>query len=288
MGEDRYVTVYSQGSGLAERVVAEVHAAGASGVLEEVDGDRIRLTIYLESEWEGRIGERLRAFAEEGLVLEPFGPIENRAWSEAWKEGHEAIEISPRLVVRPPFADRALSPGQHEIVIDPGQAFGTGRHESTQLALQCLDALLLSDARGAQSLLDVGTGSGVLAMAGLRLGVVRAVGFDLDKVATLEARRHGRVNGLGAELRLFAGPITALRNARFDLVVVNMLRSEILPIASEIAACVGGRLVLSGLLDADLEATLARFSEEGLVLQWSREALDDSGNRWVGLCLERP
>ena len=288
MGEDRYVTVYSPGSELAERVVAEVYAAGAGGVLEEEDGERIRLTIYLDSEVEGIIDERLRAFADEGLIIEASAPIESRAWSEAWKEGHEAIEVSPRLVVRPPFATRALLAGQHEIVIDPGQAFGTGRHESTQLALQCLDALLLGDAKGARSLLDVGTGSGVLAMAALRLGVSWTVGFDLDKVATLEAGRHGRVNELESGLHLFAGPITALQNASFDLVVVNMLRSETLPIASEIAACVGGRLILSGLLDTDLESTLDRFSEEGLALQSSREAQDDSGNRWIGLCLGRP
>ena len=288
MGDDRYVTVYSQGSSLAERVVAEVYAAGASGVLEEVDGDRIRLTIYLDSEVEAGIEGQLRSLATEGLVLEAFGSIEARAWSEAWKEGHEAIEISPRLVVRPPFAARALSPGQHEIVIDPGQAFGTGRHESTRLALECLDTLLLEESRSVQRLLDVGAGSGVLAMAALRLGVRRAVGFDLDKVATLEARRHARANELGASLFLFAGPITALANASFDLVVVNMLRSEMLPIASEITDCVGERLILSGLLDTDVQATLDRFSADGLVLESSREAQDDSGNRWVGLCLGRP
>ena len=288
MGEDRCITVYSPNPELAERIVAEVYAAGASGVLEEPEDDLTRLTIYLASEQEPAILDRLRELSDEGVEIGSFADIEDRVWSETWKEGHKAIEVSPRLRVRPPFLTAEVSAGQHEIVIDPGQAFGTGQHESTQLALQALDELLLEEPQGASNLLDIGTGSGILAMAARRLGVEWALGFDLHKVAVFEARRHAEVNRLERGIDFFAGPIAALRNRRFDLVVVNMLRSEMLPIASEISACVGRKLVLAGLLETDRATTLERFGAEGLILESDRELRDESGNRWIGLCLTWP
>ena len=118
-------------------------------------------------------------------------------------------------------------------------------------------------------------------------GLGTATGFDLDKTAVIEAARQAASNQLASRLLLFAGPIQALAPAAFDVVVVNMLRSEMLPIAREIAACVGSHLILSGLLDADVETTLKRFSDEGLASSSSREAVDESGNVWVALRLVR-
>ncbi|MEE3326579.1 MAG: 50S ribosomal protein L11 methyltransferase [Myxococcota bacterium] len=285
MGKDLCVALYSPEADLADRVVAEVYASGAAGVLEESDGDRIKLTIYLDSEVKPAVWACLQTFVSEGLAIDEFQTIAPVSWSESWKKGHGPIEISPRLLVRPPFAPTRTRAGQAEVVIDPGQAFGTGQHESTQLALECIDERLMPPDSPPRTLLDVGTGSGVLALAALRLGAGWALGHDLDKVAVLEAARHAGANRLESRLSLFAGPIQALERSAFDLVVVNMLRSEMIPIASEISARVGSHLILSGLLDADVEVTLARFLEEGLGLLASRDAVDDSGNVWVGLIL---
>ena len=285
MGSDLCVALYVRDAGLADRVVAEVYAAGSAGVWEESDGDRIKLTIYLDSERKPAVLACLETFVSEGLALDEFQTIPPESWSESWKESHGPIEISPRLLIRPPFAEVQARAGQVEVVIDPGQAFGTGQHESTQLALACIDERLRLLDSAPRSLLDVGTGSGVLALAALRLGARWAVGHDLDKVAVLEAARHADVNELGGRLDLFAGPIQSLEASAFDLVVVNMLRSEMLPLASEISACVGAHLILSGLLDSDVDTTLRRFSAEGLALHSSREAIDGSGNVWVGLVL---
>ena len=130
------------------------------------------------------------------------------------------IVISDRLVVRPPFSAWTCLPGQREIVIDPGQAFGTGTHASTHLCLEWIDALLAESdgpARFAR-MLDVGTGSGVLALAAVARGVREAVGFDLDPVAIEAAEDAARRNGLEAAVRFVCVPIEAIDGgAGFDV-----------------------------------------------------------------------
>jgi ribosomal protein L11 methyltransferase len=186
------------------------------------------------------------------------------------------------------FIAHSPLPGQHELVIDPGQAFGTGGHESTQLVLQWIDALDLKPTEKLR-VLDVGTGSGVLLMAALCLGARRGLGFDLDIDAVREARIHGIKNGLADRLDFMAGPIDALRAASFDLVFANLLRTEMLPIAAEISerVAVGGKLILAGLLSQDLSEVLEVFSKHGLELDGKRQLSDDSGELWVAPLLIR-
>jgi ribosomal protein L11 methyltransferase len=286
VSEDRVVCVEASNSQLAERVLAEVSDVGAAGMVEERIESSIVLTIYLDAVLEQEMSRALDRFKPEGLFVGRFQDVVLEDWSESWKQGHVPVEISTRLLIRPPFSVCRAERGQAEVVINPGQAFGTGRHESTRLALESLDELAIEEP-GLASLLDVGTGSGVLALAALRLGMDAATGFDLDKTAVSEAARQAVSNQLSSRLLLFAGPIQALASSAFDVVIVNMLRSEMIAIASEIAACVGSHLVLSGLLDADVEIMLKRFSEEGLTSYSSREAVDESGNVWRALRLSR-
>jgi len=214
-------------------------------------------------------------------------------WSEAWKQGLEALRVSSRLVVRPPFIEVELEPGQRQVVIQPGQAFGTGGHASTRLGLAWIDGLYAGASQPARyaRVLDVGTGSGVLAFAALVLGAESGLGFDLDPIAVRAARSSARDNGLSDRVDFFVGPIEALREAsrRYPLVVANLLKQEILPIASAVARWVDatGRLVLAGLLEEDAAPVLARFAQLGLVEAAPRRSLDDSTGRWVGLCLAR-
>jgi ribosomal protein L11 methyltransferase len=273
-----------------ESLLAEAFAAGAEGAEEtEADG-AFRACIYVSSERVEEIRAHLatRASAKTGI-----GPAEappDIDWSEAWKEGLEALRISPRLLVRPPFIEASLEPGQREIVIDPGQAFGTGGHASTRLCLEWIDEILVSpDQYGAvDRVLDVGTGSGVLALAAVVLGAGSAIGFDLDPVAIEAAREAVVVNRLEDRVHFFTGPIDALSasDRPSALVVANLLKREMLPIATELAQCVGagGHLLLAGLLEADVPEVLERFAREGLE-ESGRRPLEDTVGLWIGLLL---
>ncbi|MEZ4218602.1 MAG: 50S ribosomal protein L11 methyltransferase [Myxococcota bacterium] len=290
---DRFVSLRVEAGSpeAAEIAAAEAWEAGASGVEEGADG--LSLTVYAPRAAAPAIARALAAVASEALALRVDAPveIEDVEWSEAWKEGLAPIVVSERLVVRPSFRSAPLAPGQVDVAIDPGQAFGTGAHASTFLALACMDERL---ARApASRVLDVGTGSGVLALCALRLGAARAVGFDLDPLAAPAARAAARANGLDARLDVFTGGVDALgaRARGFDLVVANLLRGELLPIAQEVAACVapGGALVLAGLLDRDAPPVAARFARTTppLAIASRRERIDADGECWVGLVLER-
>jgi ribosomal protein L11 methyltransferase len=140
-------------------------------------------------------------------------------------------------------------------------AFGTGSHASTRLALRLLERLDLAG----RSVLDVGIGSGVLAMVAMMLDARRAFGFDLDLAAALLAPQHARLNGL--RVGVWAGGSAALSpHARFGVVVVNALPHEVLPEAARIAGAVAadGELVISGVLASEGEATLQAWAERGL------------------------
>jgi ribosomal protein L11 methyltransferase len=277
----------------AERVMAEAWTVGAEGIEEReaAGGGTVELIIYVTSERTQALVEHIGSLAMPGVELLDDEVVEAVDWSEEWKQGLGAIEISDALVVRPSFAEHALRPGQRELVIDPGQAFGTGGHASTLLVLQWVDELMRDPDRFASppSVLDVGTGTGVLAMAALRLGAKSAVGFDLDEVAVLEAGVWARRNGLADSFSLFAGPIEALRPTACELVLVNLLKREVLPIAAQVAAAVapGGCAVFSGLLEADRDEVVDRFEALGLSFEAEREIHDDSGDRWVSPLLTR-
>jgi ribosomal protein L11 methyltransferase len=287
MSEYSQIEVLLPSPELAERVVAEAFDAGALGVEERERSGGVVLVIYLAGDCVDAVMAALAAL--EGVSAPAAAaPVEDVDWSERWKDGLHAIVVSPRLVVRPSFVTYALAPRQQEVVIDPSQAFGTGGHASTLLALEWID-VLCSGAEPPARVLDVGTGSGVLAFAALKLDAKHAVGFDLDAVAVVEAARAAVANGLGGRFAAFAGPIEALNAPAFDCVVVNMLRRETLPIARQIAARVSpaGRLVLSGLLESDRSRVASAFASQGLELHGERTLDDGTGEPWIALLLRR-
>jgi len=293
----RCITAEAPDTDAAECALAEAVASGASGAEQRDTGEGVTLLLYAPEERAAEVARAARAVLGAGAVSAPAA-VEDTDWSEAWKQALAPVEVSPRLRIRASFEASPPAPGQAELVIDPGQAFGTGTHESTRLALRGLVAL---DTRpgGAAALgpasrvLDVGTGSGVLALAALRLGAGRAWGLDLDPLAAPAARDNARANGLAGRLALFTGPVGALRpGARFDAVLANLLRRELEPIAAALVSLVqpDGWIVIGGLLDAEVAGWLERATALGLALEERFAQTDASGVAWAGLVmrLRRP
>ena len=276
----------------AERILAEAWEWGALGVEERQVGDGVELDLYVGVEDEGALRARLEHFVTDGVAWGPRREVRPSNWSEAWKVGLRAIEISPRLAVAPSFVEYKATSGQQVVWIDPGQAFGTGGHASTRLVLDWIDRLAQDRASGSKpvEVLDVGTGSGVLALAALALGAGQAIGFDLDPIAVAEAKAVAAKNGLIDGFEVFVGGIEVVAGQRFDWVFANLLKTEMLPILDRIAETVrpAGWLVLAGLLEADERIVSDHLSTCGLELAGVQRERDDSGAVWISPAFQRP
>ena len=194
-------------------------------------------------------------------------PVEvaDEDWNVAWRKQHRPVRVGPRSWVQPPWEDAPALPGEARVVIDPGMAFGTGSHPTTALCLERIDELLA--ARPGADVLDVGTGTGVIAFAAVKLGAGRVCGTENDPIA-LEAARHGaQLNGIAADRIewVLANP-DELAALPYDIVVANILLNTLVELAPPIARKVAprGTVVLSGLLAAQADAAEAAYAAFGL------------------------
>ncbi len=281
--ESARVRIESPDPELLERAAADAYEAGAGGALETLGA----LELFVARDALSAVLEALAPFAREGLAIGAPETEPAVEWSEAWKRGLGAVVISARLLVRPPFSPAPPGFSGIELVIDPGQAFGTGGHATTRLALAGLDALPAAALRGAH-VLDVGCGSGVLALAALALGAARALGCDLDPLATEAAASAARANGLSAHARWLTGSTEAL-TGRVDGIVANLIRSESTPLLADFArlAKPGAWLVLAGLLVSEREIMQVALVRAGFRVTQEREETDTTGDAWLGLTAER-
>jgi ribosomal protein L11 methyltransferase len=189
-------------------------------------------------------------------------PVEERDWSVEWRSLIKSVTVG-RLWVGPPWDRASTPPGKVCLVIEPKMAFGTGDHPTTSLCLRAVDDFLLG--RPGCSVLDVGTGTGVLAFAAKKLGAGRTVGVDNDPQAVELAREAARENGLGpGDVELSLAPLEAVEGT-FDLVLANILANTLVALAPELARRVSRRLVVAGVLVPQAEEVSRAFVAEGLV-----------------------
>jgi ribosomal protein L11 methyltransferase len=254
----------------AEIVLAELLELAPGGVEEREDGDVVEYAVY------GAPGElpelpALRAAAGDALVEVTTTEIADD-WDERWKAFHAPVELG-KLRVRPPWEPPRAGP--IDVVIDPAQAFGTGAHATTRL---CLELLLELVPGGA--LIDVGCGSGVLAIAAARLGWAPVLGIDHDREAVRATTANAAANGVELEARrhdlLHDGPVPSAPTA-----LANLLRPLLLRVAADgFAGPPPGVLVASGLLAHEGDEVAAAFGRHGL-----READRRREGDWIALLL---
>lgn len=188
--------------------------------------------------------------------------VDDEDWAENWKKQYKPFRLGRHMVVKPGWETFDAQPGDKIIEIDPGMAFGTGTHETTSLCLEVLDEMV----QGGERMLDIGTGSGILAIAALKLGAASAEGVDIDPMCVRTAGENAARNGVEDRLTVLVGDLSDKATGVYDIITANIVASAILSLAPHIPALLapGGLFVSSGIIDTRKEEVLAGLREAGL------------------------
>ena len=237
-----------------------------------------RIKLYLE-DTDGAGMERLRGCVEGlGLTMQ-VDALPETDWEESWKDNYPAVEVGKNLIVVP-YWDAENTGGRTPIILDPGLTFGTGAHPSTQMVMEAMEERVAPGWR----CLDLGSGSGILSIAALRLGAGSATGIDIDPKAEDIARENAAYNGFAApEFTALTGNVTEdrdlmarLSRTEYDLVLVNIVADVIIGLAPILPNFLTEKslLICSGILDVRLGDVLAALDAAGLEVTAVREKED--------------
>lgn len=238
----------------ADQALATLSDLGTTGMQElDNDGGAVRWIVFFPE----ASAELERSLARLG-TLAPY-PIPDVDWVARFRENFTGFDAGG-FRVEPEWNRDAAPAGPRTLIVDPGQAFGTGTHETTRLCLAALVAA--AEARPLGRLLDLGTGSGILAIAAERLGATLAVGIDFDPDAVISARKHVQLNA--SRVHLAVGDLARPLRARFDTVIANLMAPLLVERRLEIqrTCAPSGRLILSGLLRDDLPLIRSHFGTQ--------------------------
>lgn len=255
----------------AEVVLAELLELAPNGVEENDEGELVEFAVY------GAPGELpelpcLRAAAGGALARVSSQSVPDD-WCDGWKRFHRPVAVGGRMVVRPPWEPAA--DGAIDVVIDPGQAFGTGSHDTTRMCLE-----LLCELESSGSLVDLGCGSGVLAIAAAKLGWAPVLGLDHEPAAVEATGANAAANGVEIAVRRFdlrRDPVPEAATA-----VANLLAPLLLTLAARMES-VPQALIAGGLLRAQADEVAAAFADRCALVEGARR----EAGEWATLLLTR-
>lgn len=194
-------------------------------------------------------------------------------WRNNWKNFFHPTEVGERLLIRPTWRDDYDPKGRVVLNIDPGLAFGTGSHETTRLCLEMVERYL----KGGEKVLDVGCGSGILAIASLLLGAREAVGVDIDETAVKTAAENAALNGVEDRFTVAVGDLTKKISGKYDLILANIVADAIISLSRDIAKFMtpDAVYIMSGIIDSRADEVAAEVSRSFDII----ERYEDGG--WV-------
>ena len=241
----------------------------------------VRVSVYTEAEgavlaaWRRELaaglGDLRAAGVEPGDGAMAVRAVRREDWAESWKKHFKPLVIGGALLIRPSWSRRRARPGQAEVVLDPGLSFGTGQHATTSFCLRQLVKQRPRAGAGARGFLDMGTGSGILAIAAAKLGYGPVVAFDFDPEAVRVARENARQNGLAGRVRMARQDLTTLpptSRTRYDVVCANLIFDLLIAECGRVVSRVkpDGVLVLAGILVTQFERVVAAYAGHGMRL----------------------
>ncbi len=278
-GSGIYIEDYSD---LEAQVEAIAHVDLIEQELLDKDRSRVLVHLYLSpdenpAEVIELLHQRLAA-AQLDYQLSTAG-VEQEDWENGWKAYYHAIDIGRRLAVVPSWEEHPTS--RTVLKLDPGMAFGTGTHETTSLCLEVLDRLV----QGGERMLDIGTGSGILAIAALLLGAAQAEGVDIDPMCVRTAGENAALNGVSDRLTVLVGDLSDKASGKYQLITANIVANAILHLAPAVPALLekGGSFIASGIIDTRRDEVIDGLAAAGLEVY---EVLEKNG--WVALLCRLP
>jgi ribosomal protein L11 methyltransferase len=249
-----------------------------TGINEEVNCIKVfaaeESTISVE-----KISNQLKKIVAEKMIFNfsiEENLIEDKNWNEEWEKSVRVIEVSEKLVIKPTFKDYKSKPGQIIITIDPKMSFGTGEHQTTKLVLQFLEENEINGIK----VLDIGSGTGILAIAAVKLGAKSAIAVDNDEWCYENGKENCCLNLVDKEVNVKLGEVKDIPENNFDLITANIQKNILLDIAEEIKNRLnrGGLLILSGLLFNDEQDIVKKYSSMNFELV-EKKSLDE----WIAL-----
>ncbi|RKY92092.1 MAG: 50S ribosomal protein L11 methyltransferase [Ignavibacteriae bacterium] len=232
---------------------------------------------------EERINKYLEKLKSEKLIddysiVSELLPDKN--WNELWEKGREVIRISDKFVIKPTFKEYKAQPGEIVLTIDPKMSFGTGEHQSTKLIIKLLEKYV----RPGICLLDVGSGTGILSIAAIKLGAAKTVAVDNDERCYENCIENCELNSVNCKVKIVRGEISNIKENNFDLIIANIHKDVLLNIADQIIEKLKpkGIVILSGLLLTDKEDIEEHYTKTGF------ETLEiETMDEWIAMVLKR-
>lgn len=245
--------------------------------LKKPGGTETALEIYFDNTTEAEIAVRaLSEFPTLGKSIREYAPEE---WTESWKKHFRPMDIGEQLRVCPPWL--AGESERIELVINPGLSFGTGNHFTTRFCLEQLDRFVPES--GAKTMLDIGTGSGILAVASIKFGAQKAVGVDFDELCVEQSIKNADANGVAEQTEFFQHDITdGWSGENADIVCANIYSSLLIDNAATLLRATGKYLLLTGIREVELDGVADTFVQLG-----GREIVRDCDGEWGGLVFSK-
>ncbi|MBQ5647618.1 MAG: 50S ribosomal protein L11 methyltransferase [Alistipes sp.] len=215
-----------------------------------------------QSELEGCRADIERLLEEEGIIDYYFEDIEAQNWNALWESNFEEVEVRDRVLIRAPFHKARPHYKGLEVIIQPKMSFGTGHHATTQLMVE----MLLNSHLEGKRILDMGSGTGVLAIVAAKLGAQSVLAVEIDDMAEESVRENISLNAVESSITSICGDAKAIEGEKFDIVLANINRNVLLADMEQYAATLssGGELIMSGFLAEDVPMLLKKAKSLGM------------------------